>query len=64
MSGNSKINRDYLREVAKKRGAKLRITPEGQVTFYGKMPNSEEKGWYFIGWDVDSAVKALILEED
>ncbi|GHU06048.1 hypothetical protein FACS1894205_6880 [Alphaproteobacteria bacterium] len=62
--GANKAGKDYLCEIAKKRGVKLRISPEGQVHFFGHVPGKEEKVWYFVGWDVDSAAKTLVLEED
>jgi hypothetical protein len=31
-------------------GAKYRITNQGEVHFYGQMPNSTSVGWYLAGY--------------
>lgn len=42
--------RTILRTAAAERDAKHRITATDEVHFYGRMPNSIETGWYFVGF--------------
>ena len=42
---NSQI-RQIIRTAAAERSVKYRITADGEVHFYGQMPNSIVTGWY------------------
>lgn len=43
--------RTIIRAAASDCGAKYRITSDGQVHFYGRMPNAIETGWYLVHQD-------------
>lgn len=43
--------RKTIREYAASRDCKFRITANGEVHFYGTMPNTNQTGWYFVGFD-------------
>lgn len=42
--------RAEARAAAQSIGCKYRITREGEVHFFGQMPNSTTIGWWFAGW--------------
>ena len=42
--------RAAAKAAAKNIGAKYRITRNGEVHFYGAMPNTNTIGWYLAGW--------------
>lgn len=42
--------RAEARTAAAERGCKYRITADGEVHFYGVMPESNVTGWYLVGW--------------
>lgn len=55
----TKINnatRKIIRDAAKAKGCKYRITAEGEVHFYGEMPNSTITGWYLVSQTVNEAI--------
>ena len=52
--------RNVIRQHANDTGAeRYRITREGEVHYYGQMPNSIETGWYFVGWDADEVAAEI-----
>jgi len=42
--------RAVIRAAANERGCRYRITRDGEVHFYGPMPNTNDTGWYLVGW--------------
>jgi hypothetical protein len=40
--------RTIIRAAAADRDVKYRITKDGEVHFYGQMPNSNQVGWYLV----------------
>ena len=42
--------RAEARAEAERLDCKYRITRDGEVNFYGRMPNSTQTGWWFAGW--------------
>jgi hypothetical protein len=55
MTATSKQRR-IIRERAEVRNCKYRITKEGEVHFYGRMPNSIENGWWLFAQSVEEAI--------
>ena len=49
--------RNAIRDYAQSRGCLYRITSDGEVHFHGRMPNSDESGWYLFTRAVREAVK-------
>ena len=43
--------RKIIRSAAEARDCKYRITKTGEVHFYGRMPNTNVDGWFFIDFD-------------
>ena len=39
---------------------KYRITRDGEIHVYGRMPNSTKTGWYLYGWVGDAQTTARI----
>ena len=48
--------RRIIKERAEVRNCKYRITANGEVHFYGTMPNSNVTGWYLFAQTVQEAV--------
>ena len=46
----NEMTRAQAKAEAAERGVKYRITKDGEVHFYGVMPNTNIAGWYFFGW--------------
>ena len=44
------MTRAEAKTEAARMGVKYRITSAGEIHFYGTMPNSNQIGWYLIGW--------------
>ena len=55
----TKINRTIIRNAAAERDCKYRITADGEVHFYGEMPNSNVTGWWLYAQSVDEAVARI-----
>lgn len=51
--------RKIIRNAAEMKGCKYRITAEGEVHFYGKMPNTNIAGWYLFAMSVGEAVAQI-----
>lgn len=51
--------RNIIRTAAADRDCKYRITKDGEVHFYGSMPNSIETGWWLFAQSVEEAVKRI-----
>ena len=51
--------RRVIKERAECRDCKYRITRDGEVHFYGKMPNSNVTGWWLFAQSVDEAIKCV-----
>lgn len=49
--------RRIIKERAEARDCKYRITAEGEVHFYGRMPNSIETGWWLFARSVQEAIR-------
>jgi hypothetical protein len=45
-----KMTRAQAKAEAANRGVKYRITKDGDVHFYGVMPNANKVGWYLAAW--------------
>ena len=45
-----KMSREQAKAEAARLGVKYRITKEGEVHFYGIMPNTGATGWYLAAW--------------
>jgi len=45
-----KMTRAQAKAEAANRGVKYRITKDGEVHFYGVMPNANKVGWYLAAW--------------
>lgn len=43
-----KLVRDYIINMGVE---KVRILSDGTVSAYGKMPCTNDDGWFFAGWD-------------
>jgi hypothetical protein len=39
-----------------------RIAKNGQVDYYGLMPNRADIGWYFVAWDAGDWAKTIAVE--
>ena len=50
MADISKSDRAAIKAYALSQGGKYRITANGAVEIYGKMPNAIVTGWWFAGW--------------
>ena len=44
------MTRAQAKAEAARLGVKYRITKDGEVHFYGVMPNSSVTGWYLAAW--------------
>ena len=42
--------RAQAKAAASNLNAKYRITKDGEVHFYGEMPNTNQVGWYLAGY--------------
>lgn len=51
--------RKMIRAAAEDRDCKYRITSDGEVHFYGRMPNSIETGWRLFAQSVDEAIERV-----
>lgn len=49
--------RRTIKEMAVALDCRYRITQDGEVHFYGRMPNSIETGWWLFTQSVDDAVQ-------
>lgn len=52
-------SRNIIRNAAAERDCRYRITNKGEVHFYGKTPNSDQTGWYFVGWGAAEVAKEI-----
>ena len=50
--------RRIIKERAEVRGCRYRITQDGEVHFYGVMPNSNVSGWWLFAQTVNEAIHA------
>jgi hypothetical protein len=62
MTTAEKTNRQIIRNRAASWGDKYRITSDGEVHFYGRMPNTNTWGWWLFAQSVEQAV-AFINED-
>jgi hypothetical protein len=44
------MTRAQAKAAASEANCKYRVTKDGEVHFYGIMPNSTKTGWYLAGW--------------
>lgn len=44
------MTRQQAKAKAAELNVKYRITRDGEVHFYGTMPNTNITGWYFVDW--------------
>lgn len=51
--------RKIIRNHATAQGYAYRITSDDQVHYYGRMPNSIETGWFFIGYGADTVANKI-----
>ena len=51
--------RAVIRAAANERGCRYRITQDGEVHFYGPMPNTNDVGWYFVGWNPEEVAAEI-----
>lgn len=59
MTKISTKSRKIIRNAAVSRGAKYKITANGEVHFYGELPNTNSIGWYFVAWTADDLIAAI-----
>lgn len=59
MTTISPKTRSIIRLAAEARDCKYRITSDGEVHFYGRMPNSIETGWWLFGLSVKDAIERI-----
>ena len=57
-----KMTRDEARSKARDMGVRYRITG-GEVHFYGDMPNSNKRGWYFAGYHREAPAAVIPFTE-
>ena len=55
----SNEKRAAIRDYAISGGMRYRIVRNGEVHFYGVMPNSVVIGWYLFAQSVDEAIKRI-----
>ena len=51
--------RKAIRAEAERRNCKYRITANGEVHFYGRMPNGNTTGWWLFGQTVAGALEQI-----
>lgn len=51
--------RKTIRKHAEAQGCAYRITAQGEVNYFGRMPNSTETGWYFVGHDAATVAREI-----
>ncbi len=51
--------RKMIREAAEGHDCRYRITKDGEVHFYGRMPNSIETGWWLYAQSVEEAIERI-----
>ncbi len=51
--------RALIRRAAQGRDCKYRITRDGEVHFYGTMPNTNQTGWYLEAQDAEKYATSL-----
>lgn len=56
---NSEI-RSIIRARAAEQAAKYKITSSDEVHFYGRMPNTDQAGWYFVGYGAEAVAKDIL----
>jgi hypothetical protein len=44
------MTRAQAKAKAASLGVKYRITKNGEIHFYGEMPNTNQIGWYLVAW--------------
>jgi len=60
MKNHEKAARATIRRHMRRIGAeRYRITSDGEVHFYGVMPNANRYGWYLLAQDVDEALSRI-----
>ena len=50
---NNSIARKYAQSLSGVQ--RVRITRDGEIRAYGRMPNTNKIGWYLVGWVEDIA---------
>jgi hypothetical protein len=59
MNTVTETTRNIIRNEAVARDCGYRITRDGEVHFRGRMPNTNQDGWYFVGHDAESVAKDI-----
>jgi lysozyme family protein len=63
MKGKQKMNRKLAKqirsEVMKRRNVERVRFRAGEIHAYGIMPNSNARGWWFVGYVYDVEIKGL-----
>lgn len=51
--------RKIIRNHAEAQGCAYRITADDEVHYRGRMPNSIETGWYFVGHSAEAVAREI-----
>lgn len=51
--------RKIIRTHAEAQHCAYRITADDEVHYYGRMPNSTEQGWYFVGHGAEAVAREI-----
>lgn len=51
--------RTTIRQHAQARDCRYRITRDGEVHYYGRMPNSIEIGWYLVDQNAETLARDI-----
>ncbi len=55
--------RKIIRNRAAECDASYRITRDDEVHFYGRIPNTNQTGWYFKGYNAEAVAKEFKAED-
>lgn len=53
--------RKIIRKHAESQDGAYRITQSGEVHYWGQMPNSINRGWYFVSYSAESYARDIQL---
>lgn len=59
MTTTNQETRNIIRAEAQRRGCRYRITKDGEVHFYGQMPNANETGWWLFAQTPQDALETI-----
>lgn len=57
---NRKLRSIIRSDMAAQGASRYRITAQNELHYYGKMPNTNQFGWYFTSFDPEAYVAKIV----